>query len=235
MSSIIKKLRNSYKVKSFKRFLFNLLPSNIRIQVLGYKDYVGGNFSTHGKMQLNFLKKIGLKKKSILFDVACGSLRLGKEAIKYLDSGNYIAIEENSKLVELGKKYEVKKEIWNKKKPRIIINKSFNFDKFDKFDFAICYSLITHLTLKDTLNLFKKLKSKMKRNSKIIVTYYEVTNKKNLFELPSHDFNISHPNRVFRYKFDFLKKILSKLGYTIKKKIFKNPDKQDCFIVSIKN
>ena len=176
-----------------------------------------------------------LKKNSILFDVACGSLRLGKEAIKYLDSGNYIAIEQHSKLVELGKKYEVKKEIWNKKKPRIIINKNFNFDKFDKFDFAICYSLITHLNLKDTLNLFKKLKPKMKRNSKIIVTYYEVINKENRFELPTHDFNISHPNRVWRYRFEFLKKILSKLGYTINKKKFKNPDKQDCFIITIKN
>ena len=54
-----------------------------------HRQVVGGLWDEMGALQLNFLKDQGMAPRDVLLDIGCGTLRLGRLAIDYLDPGNY--------------------------------------------------------------------------------------------------------------------------------------------------
>merc|ERR1712176_171126 len=47
----------------------------------------------HGKKMMELLISVGLKPKHRLFDVGCGALRFGVQAISYLKKGHYYGLD----------------------------------------------------------------------------------------------------------------------------------------------
>ena len=78
-----------------------------------------------GATEFRLLTSLGLSLNNNLLDFGCGSLRSGKLFIPYLDAGNYYGQEPNQWLIDDGIKYELGKDILNKKKP--------NFSNRDDF------------------------------------------------------------------------------------------------------
>ena len=75
---------------------------NAQMESLDHRAYVGGLWEEIGRLQFEFLLRQGLAPSDCFLDIACGSLRWGVHFINYLDPGNYLGIEKQRRLVELG-------------------------------------------------------------------------------------------------------------------------------------
>lgn len=184
----------------------------------GHRSYVGAKWEHLGKLQIDFLTSNGLKPEHVLYDIACGSLRAGVHLIPYLDRGNYIGIEKEEKLIELGIEEELGLDIYENKKPEFLVNDQFEFDKLSKKpDFAIAQSLFTHLTLHDITKCLIKLRMTVEKDCKFYATFDEesVTPKANSrLGLPNPP--RSHSNLSFYYTVDEMKNCSNKAKWNFK-------------------
>lgn len=99
-----------------------------------------------------------------IVDIGCGSLRVGKHYIPYLDSGNYCGIEPEQKWLKEGIEYELSNRMFEIKKPRFSDSSEFEISSFNEtFDFAVAYNVFIHCghrQLKQCLTNVKKCLSK---------------------------------------------------------------------------
>jgi hypothetical protein len=117
------------------------------VDELGHRRYVGGNWDHVAEGSFNFLVGQGMQPDHVLLDIACGAFRLGSRAIPYLDPGNYLGLDKEAGLVDAGIKHELGSELIEDRRPEIVISDQFEFRKFSRQpDFAVAYSLFTHLT-----------------------------------------------------------------------------------------
>jgi SAM-dependent methyltransferase len=104
-------------------------------------------YDTMGAAQFSALALLfGLRETHKLLEIGSGPLRAARFLIMYLDEGNYCGVEPNEEAVELGLRHEVGEEIVRWKKPRFISRSDFGFHEFgETFDYALSYSLLTHV------------------------------------------------------------------------------------------
>lgn len=144
---------------------------------LGHRDYVGGLYEQIGTLQFEFLLNHGLKPYHFFLDIACGSLRLGRLLIPYLESEHYYGIDKEPKLIEAGLNYEVTDELIKLKKPYFVVSYDFEFERFpEKVDLAIAHSLFTHLPPRLIHKCLKNFLVKAKGQTILFATFFE-TNK----------------------------------------------------------
>jgi len=203
-----------------RRNIEGLVPTMGAEQIMerGHRSYVGAKWDVLGKLQIDFLVKNGLKPRHVFYDIACGSLRAGVHLIPYLDTGNYIGIEKESKLIELGIEKELGIEVFEDKKPEFLIDDKFDFSKLSKKpDYAIAQSLFTHLTLGDITKCLINLRAVVEKDCKFYATFDEegVTSKSNLRKsLPNPP--SSHSNLTFYYNSDDLRACAKKARWNYK-------------------
>jgi hypothetical protein len=143
------------------------------IFLLGHREYVGGLWEKIGKLQADFMRQAGLAPHHVLIDIACGSLRGGVHLIPYLEPGNYLGLEREARLIELGIKHELGQELYARKRPEFVISSTFEFEKFSKRpDFAIAHSLFTNACEQDILTCLKKLRRFVKPQTCFFATYF---------------------------------------------------------------
>ena len=65
-----------------------------------HREEVGGLWDKIGKLQFDFLKKMGLRSEHYFLDVGCGSLRGGIHFINYLEPSRYFGIDKNNELLD---------------------------------------------------------------------------------------------------------------------------------------
>jgi SAM-dependent methyltransferase len=112
-----------------------------------YTSYVGppDEYDLMGAMQFRLLATLGLREFHSVLDFGCGSLRLGRLLIPFLEPGKYVGLEPNTWLVKDAIRNELGKDAVSLKKPRF-----FDHDDFDAsrcggpFDFAIAQSIFSH-------------------------------------------------------------------------------------------
>jgi len=112
-----------------------------------YRAYVGPpeDYDLIAAMSFNLLTTLGLRQHHRLLDVGCGSLRLGRLLIPYLNVGNYTGIEPAKWLVEEGIAKETGGELVELKKARFVFADSPEALEDEKpFDFAIGQSIFSH-------------------------------------------------------------------------------------------
>lgn len=98
-----------------------------------------------GKDVLELLKRHGLRPAHRLLDFGCGSLRVGRWLIEYLDAGRYFGIEPNVWLVEMARREEISTKAWKAKRPTFDGNEEFNLGVFGaKFDYVVISSVLLH-------------------------------------------------------------------------------------------
>jgi len=163
------------------------------INKVGHRKYVGGYWHEIGILQFNFLSTNGLKPHHYLLDIACGSLRAGIHFIPYLNSGHYLGVDKESKLINMGIEHELGRELYDKKKPNFIVSEFFEFELFNQSpDYVIAQSLFTHLPPNLINDCFFKLRKIMKHKGVFYATYFEVKEKVTNLKKP-------HDHRGFRY------------------------------------
>jgi len=96
-------------------------------------------------MVFNLLTSLGLRQHHRVLDIGCGSLRVGRLLIPYLNAGNYFGVEPNEWLVQDGIANEVGRDLIRIKQPKICFAASLeNFRSPLGIDFAIAQSIFSH-------------------------------------------------------------------------------------------
>jgi hypothetical protein len=113
-----------------------------------YRAYVGPpeDYDLIAAMAFNLLTTLGLRQHHSLLDVGCGSLRIGRLLIPYLNRGKYFGVEPNKWLVEEGIKRELGEALLEIKRPTFFFSDSPETIGEAKiaFDFAVAQSIFSH-------------------------------------------------------------------------------------------
>ena len=112
-----------------------------------HRAFVGQpqRFDVGGASQFALLFLLGLRAHHRLLDFGCGSLRLGRLAIPYLDAGGYFGVEPEAGLVEAGFAEELGQDARGLKRPHFHHGDDFRGDMFDtSFDFIVAQSVFSH-------------------------------------------------------------------------------------------
>src|SRR5438309_9059330 len=129
-----------------------------------YRAYVGPpeDYDLIAAMTFNLLTTLGLRQCHSLLDVGCGSLRIGRLLIPYLNRGKYFGVEPNKWLVEEGIKRELGEDLVQIKYPTFFFTDSAEAVGEAKvsFDFALAQSIFSHCGL----NLIKGWLSAVSRS-----------------------------------------------------------------------
>jgi len=176
------------------------------IRALGHREYVGGMWEEIGRLQFEFLVQHGLKPSHCLLDIACGSLRGGRYLIPYLQVGNYLGIDRERRLIELGIEQELGQAICEEKKPEFVVSDRFEFGKLSrKPQFSIAQSLFTHLNASDISLCVKNLRHFVEPNHVLFATFFE--------GVSSSDRGTSHSHAAFRYSRDEMARMGEQAGW----------------------
>jgi hypothetical protein len=84
-----------------------------------YRAYVGPpeDYDLIAAMAFNLVTTLGLRQHHSLLDLGCGSLRIRRLLIPYLNRGKYFGVEPNEWLVEEGIKREIGEALLEIKRP----------------------------------------------------------------------------------------------------------------------
>lgn len=96
-------------------------------------------------MVFNLLTSMGLRQHHKVLDIGCGSLRVARLLIPYLNPGNYVGVEPNRWLVEDGISNEIGRDQIALKRPTLIYGDSLRqcADPL-QLDFAFAQSIFSH-------------------------------------------------------------------------------------------
>jgi hypothetical protein len=177
------------------------------VAVLGHRDYVGGLWDEIGTLQFEFLVERGLRPGHIFLDIACGSLRGGVHFIRYLDIGNYLGIDKEKQLIDLGLKEELGQDDFESKQPEFVVSDSFEFTRFSKKpDYSLAQSLFTHLTDTDIEACLANLRGVVDTGHQCFATFFEGSTIENA--------NSSHSHKNFHYAPDQLSALAARHSWT---------------------
>jgi SAM-dependent methyltransferase len=112
-----------------------------------YRSYVGPpqDYDLFSAMVFNLLTCIGLRQHHRVLDIGCGSLRIGRLLIPYLDKGNYFGVDPNKWLIEEGISKEIGEDLVKIKNPIFSFSSSMeDFKEPLHFDYAFAQSIFTH-------------------------------------------------------------------------------------------
>lgn len=113
-----------------------------------HRAYVGaiGEYDFAAAWQFNFLTMVlGLREFHSLLEIGCGSLRVGRLLIPYLQAENYYGLEPNEWLVRDGLAKEVGFDLANLRRPTFRHEDDFGLRRFGRnFDFMLAQSIFSH-------------------------------------------------------------------------------------------
>src|SRR6201987_2459849 len=116
-----------------------------------YRAYVGPpeDYDLIAAMTFNLLTPLCLRQHHCLLNVGCGSLRIGRLLIPYLNRGKYFGVEPNEWLVEEGIRRELGETLVQIKRPTFFFSDSPETIGQSKvaFDFALAQSVFSHCGL----------------------------------------------------------------------------------------
>jgi len=186
-----------------------------------HRSYVGGDFDRIGLWQFETLKDIAnVHQNTTVLDIACGSLRLGKHLIPYLNRGKYFGIEAYGRILKEGIVNELESDL--SKEPSFAINSTFDFNFCSAYDVAWANSLFSHLTPLDIAKCFKNLKSISTTESVFYFTYFE----ENRWKKESRNPTTSHARKDFFYQPSTIEEIANNTGWRVERVQIQHPREQ---------
>lgn len=205
-----------------------------------YKAFIGGMWDEMGEFQFEFLKNQGLKPVHYLLDVGCGSLRGGVHFIKYLEKEHYYGYDLREDLITAANRI-IKEENLEKSSPQLATITNFDATIFEqKFDYAVAWSVFTHLSLNKITLCLGQMQKVLSENGKFYATFFECDKLFSPGEIVQYKGDngdvISRPdNDPYHYTLEAFEWISSKLGLEVKKiSDFPHPRNQKMLEFSLK-
>jgi SAM-dependent methyltransferase len=126
---------------------------------------VGDEFSAIGTLELETLKRLGLKKDSYVIDVGCGFGRLAKPLAEYL-TGRYLGIDIVPEFISYAREL-VRRPNW-----RFEIAKGLSIPEEDGVADLVCFfSVFTHLLHEQTYCYLEEARRVLKPGGKIVFSF----------------------------------------------------------------
>lgn len=162
---------SDYYVKQVARTLDNRKPH----ATLGSTKTNPEFFDKSGEAHLKFLISSGMKNTSKVLDYGCGSLRVGRKLIEYLDSNKYYAFDITDRYYLAGLA-GINPELIKEKNPQFFVISDESIRKVSeqhRFQFIISTGVLIHIP-KDELNeYFVKIISFMNEQTKAYIYFQE--------------------------------------------------------------
>ena len=140
-----------------------------------YRAYVGPpeDYDLIAAMAFNLLTTLGLRQHHSLLDIGCGSLRIGRLLIPYLNHANYFGVEPNEWLVNEGIGRELGDTLVQIKRPTFFFSDSPETIKQAKtaFDFALAQSIFSHCGLDLIKGWLAAVSGSLARNGALVATF----------------------------------------------------------------
>ncbi|MCE9616011.1 MAG: class I SAM-dependent methyltransferase [Lentisphaerae bacterium] len=139
-----------------------------------YRAYVGpaSDYDLVAAMTFNLLTTLGLRQHHRLLDVGCGSLRVGRLLIPYLNTGHYTGIEPNSWLVAEGIERETGADQIRIKQPAFHYAASTDgLPAGTRYDFAVAQSVFSHCGSDLLKGWLAGLSSRLSARGALVATY----------------------------------------------------------------
>lgn len=140
-----------------------------------YRAYVGPpeDYDLIAAMTFNLLTTLGLRQHHTLLDIGCGSLRIGRLLIPYLNRGKYFGVEPNEWLVEEGIKRELGEALLKIKRPTFFFSHSPETIAQAKvsFDFALAQSIFSHCGLDLIKNWLSAISRSLAEDGVLVATF----------------------------------------------------------------
>jgi len=162
--------------------MFNFLKKS-RVQGLGlefrpgdnhYRAYVGPpqDYDFVAAMVFNLLTCAGLRQNHRMLDIGCGSLRIGRLFIPYLNPENYIGVEPNRWLIEDGILNEVGRDQIRLKRPVFSYRDSLEeFAEPLQADYALAQSIFSHCGLDLIDQWLRQISQHLKPTGALFATF----------------------------------------------------------------
>jgi len=141
-----------------------------------YRAFVGPpeDYDLIAAMTFGLLTALGMRQHHSLLDIGCGSLRVGRLLIPYLNTGRYTGIEPNRWLVDEAIRRECGCDQIEIKKPRFVFSDDpDSVDSRRKFDFAIAQSIFTHASVDIISNWLRALSDRIEYQGALLATFAE--------------------------------------------------------------
>ena len=139
-----------------------------------YRAYVGppGDYDLVSAMVFNLLTCIGLRQYHRVLDIGCGSLRVGRLLIPYLNPSHYFGIEPNKWLVEDGIANEIGMDLIRVKRPTLSYRASMEeFETPLNLDYAIAQSIFSHCGQDLIRTWLSQVSSHLKEEGALVATF----------------------------------------------------------------
>lgn len=139
-----------------------------------YRAYVGppGDYDLVAAMAFNLLTCLGLRQDHRLLDIGCGSLRVGRILIPYLNARRYYGVEPNRWLVEDGIANEIGVDLVRIKKPTFVFASTMEeFKEPLEFDYALAQSIFSHCGEDLIKQWLSEISFHLKDNGALLATF----------------------------------------------------------------
>lgn len=146
----------------------NLKPSDNH-----YRAFVGPprDYDLVASMCFNLLTSAGLRGHQKVLDIGCGSLRVGRLLIPYLNKGNYTGVEPNKWLVYDGINNEVGKHQIKIKNPTFIFSDTISQLQSNDYDYALAQSIFSHTGHDLTNKWLSEISSHLNDSAVLLCTF----------------------------------------------------------------
>ena len=140
-----------------------------------YRAYVGPpeDYDLIAAMTFNLLTTLGLRQHHSLLDVGCGSLRVARLLIPYLNRGKYFGVEPNEWLVKEGIKRELGEALLKIKQPTFVFSDSPEAlgQARASFEFAVAQSIFSHCGLDLITNWLSAISQSLAQDGALVATF----------------------------------------------------------------
>lgn len=121
--------------------------TDLRIKNDGPELAIGGQWEEHGPLQMQFLKDIGLAPDHKFLDFGCGTGRLARHMIPYLNTANYVGIDISMGALENCANICESENLWDKSPWFVHSVDGMLLPALDKclFQYIWAHSVFTHL------------------------------------------------------------------------------------------
>lgn len=145
------------------------LHTDLRVIEDGAEGAIGAvkDWERHGTLQFEFLRQQGLKPKHTFLEVGCGTGRLARKVVPYLEKWRYHGIDISSMAIEAAAKI-----LANEGHAHLNPSLSTNWDYgVPQFDFGWAFSVFIHLPYEEMVATLKRVESHMAPGGVFLFSY----------------------------------------------------------------